>query len=166
MSRYTLSTTIRRWIEMQGVIGLDDAALAEIGPWLRLAPAICSALIAVATFLALPIVFWALMPLGLICAVFGTHPVNLLYNLGLRHLLGTRRIPRSGAPMRFSCLLAALWLGSTGMAFLVGVPLLGYALGAALVLATGVAATTPFCPGCFIYERLKSGAVAQDKTPD
>ena len=56
--------------------------------------------------------------------------------------------------MRFSCLLAALWLGSTGIAFLVGVPLLGYALGTALVLATGVAATTLFCPGCFIYERL------------
>jgi hypothetical protein len=57
---------------MQGVSGLDDAALAEIGSWLRLAPAICSALIALATFLALPILFWALMPLGLICAVFGT----------------------------------------------------------------------------------------------
>jgi hypothetical protein len=164
MSTYTLSTTIRRWIEMQGVIGLDDAALAEIGPWLRLAPAICSALIALATFLALPILFWALMPLGLICAVFGTHPVNLLYNVGLRHLFGTRRIPRSGAPMRFSCLLAALWLGSTGIAFLVGVPLLGYALGAALVLATGVAATTRFCPGCFIYERLIGTPGAREKT--
>ena len=165
MFMYTVSTTIRRWIEMQGVIGLDDAALAEIGPWLRLAPAICSALIAVATLLALPILFWALMPLGLICAVTGTHPVNLLYNLGLRHLFGTRRIPRSGAPMRFSCLLAALWLGSTGIAFLVGVPLLGYALGAALVLATGVAATTPFCPGCFIYERLIGAPGAREKTP-
>jgi len=154
MSRYTISTTIRRWIEMQGVIGLDDAALAEIGPWLRLAPAVCSVLIAAATLLALPILFWALMPLGVICAVTGTHPVNLLYNLGLRRLFGTPRIPRSGAPMRFSCLLAALWLGGTGIAFLVGPPLLGYTLGAALVLATGIAATTPFCPGCFIYERL------------
>jgi hypothetical protein len=164
MAIYTLSTTIRRWIEMQGVSGLDDAALAEIGPWLRLAPAICSALIAVATFLALPILFWALMPLGLICAVFGTHPVNLLYNVGLRHLFGTRRIPRSGAPMRFSCLIAALWLGSTGIAFLVGVPLLGHALGAALVLATGVAATTSFCLGCFIYERLVGAPGAREKT--
>ena len=165
MSTYTVSTTIRRWIEMQGVIGLDESALAEIGPWLRLAPAVCSALIAVATFLGLPIAFWVLMPLGLICAIFGTHPVNLLYNLGLRHLFGTRRIPRSGAPMRFSCLLAALWLGSTGIAFLVGVPLLGYALGAALVVATGVAATTPICPGCLIYERLVGTPVAHEKTP-
>jgi hypothetical protein len=165
MSTHTVSLIIRRWIEMQGVTGLDDAALAEIGPLLRLAPAVCSALIAVATFLGLPIAFWALMPLGLICAIFGIHPVNLLYNLGPRHLFGTRYIPRSGAPMRFSCLIAALWLGSTGIAFVVGVPLLGYALGAALVLATGVAATTSFCPGCFIYERLKSGPVAQDQTP-
>jgi hypothetical protein len=149
---------------MQGV-GLDDAALAEIGPWLRLAPAVCSALIAIATLLALPSLFWALMPLGLICAVFGTHPVNLLYNLGLRHLFGTPRIPRSGAPMRFSCLLAALWLGSTGIVFFVSAPLLGYALGAGLVLATGIAATTPFCPGCVISERLIDAQVAREKTP-
>jgi low affinity Fe/Cu permease len=143
---------------MQGIIGLDDAALAELRPWLRLAPAVCSALIAVATFLGQPIALWVLMPLGLICATFGTHPVNMLYNIGLRHLFGTRRIPRSGAPVRFSCLVAALWLGGTGIAFVGGVPLLGYALGTALVLATGVAATTSFCPGCFIYERLKRGA--------
>lgn len=154
MSRYTVSTTIRRWIEMQGVSGFDDAVLAELRPLLRLAPAVCSTLIAVATLLALPILFWALMPLGVICAVTGTHPVNLLYNLVLRHLFGTRRVPRSGAPMRFACLLAALWMGSTSIAFLVSAPLLGYALGAALVLATGVAATTSFCLGCFIYERL------------
>lgn len=165
MSTHTVSTTIRRWIEMQGVIGLDDAALAEIGPWLRLAPAVCSTLIAVATFLGLPIAFWVLMPLGMICAIFGTHPVNLVYNLGLRRLFGTPRIPRSGAPMRFSCLVASLWLGITGIVFFVGVPLLGYALGAALVLATGVAATTPICPGCVIYERLTGTPVAREKTP-
>jgi hypothetical protein len=66
--------------------------------------------------------------------------------------------------MRFSCLLAALWLGSTGIAFLVGVPLLGYALGVALVLATGVAATILFCPGCFIYECLIGTSGAREKT--
>ena len=44
MSTCTLSSTTRRRLAMQGFIGLDDAALAEIGPWLRLTPAICSAL--------------------------------------------------------------------------------------------------------------------------
>jgi hypothetical protein len=77
---------------MQGFTGLDDTALAEIGLWLRVAPAICSALIAVAT-------------------------------------------------------------------------LLGYALGAALVLATGVAATTDFCMGCFIHRRLIGAPAAREKTP-
>jgi len=164
MSTCTLSSTTRRRLAMQGFIGLDDAALAEIGPWLRLTPAICLALTAVATLLALPIVLWALMPFGVTCAIRGIHPFDLPYNLGLRQLLGTRRLPRYAAPRRFACLLATLWLGITGSAFFAGVPLLGYALGAALVLATGVAATTDFCAGCFIHRRLIGAPVAREKT--
>ena len=37
----TVSSTTRKRIEAQGYLGLSDAALAEVGPWLRLAPAIC-----------------------------------------------------------------------------------------------------------------------------
>src|SRR6266516_6722259 len=133
MSTCTLSPITRQRLAMQGFIGLDDAALAEIGPWLRLAPAICSALTAVATLLAMPILLLALMPFETICAIRGAHPFDLIYNLGLRHLLGTRRLPRYAAPRRFACLLATLWLVITGSAFFAGVPLLGYALGAALV---------------------------------
>jgi uncharacterized protein DUF4395 len=165
MSTCTISTTTRRRLAMQGFTGLDDTTLAEIGPWLRLAPAICSALIAVATLLAIPIALWALMSVGTICAIRGIHPFDLPYNLGLRHLLGTRRLPRYDAPRRFACLLAALWLGITGSAFFAGVPLAGYALGAALVLATGVAATTNFCMGCFIHWRLIGAPVARENTP-
>jgi Domain of unknown function (DUF4395) len=164
MSTSTLSPITRRRLAMQGFIGLDDAALAEIRPWLRLAPAICSALIAVATLLAMPIVLWALMPFGTICAIRGVHPFDLIYNLGLRHLLGTQRIPRYAAPHRFACLLATIWLGIPASTFFAGVPLLGYALGAALVLATGIAASTDFCAGCFIYLRLVGAPVARENT--
>jgi hypothetical protein len=83
-----------------------------------LAPAICSALTAVATLLAMPILLWALMPFGTICAIRGVHPFDLIYNLGLRHLLGTQRLPRYAAPRRFACLFATTWLGITGGAFL------------------------------------------------
>ena len=36
-----LSTTARRRLEMQGFVGYDDATLAEVNLWLRLAPALC-----------------------------------------------------------------------------------------------------------------------------
>jgi Domain of unknown function (DUF4395) len=165
MSTCTLSTTTRRRLAMQGFTGLDDTTLAEIGPWLRVAPAICSVLIAIATLLAIPIALWALMLLAVICAIRGIHPFDLPYNLGLRHLLGTRPLPRYDAPRRFACLLAALCLGITGSAFFAGVPLLGYALGAALVLAIGVAAATDFCMGCFIHWHLIGAPGAREKTP-
>lgn len=151
MSIPTLSPTTRRRLAMQGFVGFDDAALAQIGPWLRVAPAICSALTAVGTLLAMQNMLWALMSFGLICAIHGAHPFDLVYNLGFRHVLGTQRLPRYPTPRRFACLVAAAWLGVTGSMFLFGIPVLGYTLGAALALATGIAASTDFCAGCFMY---------------
>ncbi len=37
----TVSPATRNRLEAQGFVGLDDATLADVGPWLRLSPAIC-----------------------------------------------------------------------------------------------------------------------------
>jgi hypothetical protein len=46
----TVSTTTRQRIEAQGYLGLSDATLAEVGPWLRFSPAICMVWVAIATY--------------------------------------------------------------------------------------------------------------------
>jgi hypothetical protein len=145
------STVTRRRLEAQGFLGLDDATLAEVGPWLRLAPALCAAWAALGTALGSPGVLWALMPFAALGALRRGHPFDAIYNHGLRHVLGTRRLPPYHAPRRFACMVATLWLGATGWAFYAGASLLGYALGAALVLAALVPTLSDFCIPSFVF---------------
>lgn len=93
----TVSTTTRQRIEAQGYLGLNDATLAEVGPWLRLSPAICMVWIATATFYESATALLVLIT----CAALGTilpwHPFDVIYNHGIRHLLGTPLLSRAKA---------------------------------------------------------------------
>ena len=147
----TLSAVTRRRLDAQGFVELDDATLAEVGPWLRLAPALCATWAAVGTGLGSPEVLWALMPFAALGALLRGHPFDAIYNHGVRYFLGTRPLPPYHAPRRFACAVATLWLGATGWALYAGASLLGYALGAALVLAALVPTLSDFCIPSFFF---------------
>jgi hypothetical protein len=147
----TCSAVTRRRLEAQGFLALEDAAIAEVGPWLRLVPALCAAWAAVGTGLGSPVVIWALMPFAALGAVRRGHPFDVIYNHGIRHLLGTRPLPPYNAPRRFACAVATLWLGATGWALYAGASVLGHTLGATLVLAALVPTLTDFCIPSFFY---------------
>ena len=143
--------TTRARLEMQGFVGLDDGRLAEFRPWLRLAPALCVVWAGAGTVLAAPAVFWALVPVAALGALGRSHPFDAIYNHGLRYLLGTRPLPPYGAPRRFACGLATVWLAVTGGVFVSGATWLGVALGTGFVLVALVPVTTDFCIPSFFY---------------
>jgi hypothetical protein len=143
---------MRKRLEMQGFVGYASCDLAEFGPWLRLTTGICAVWTAVATVSAGAGLFWALVPIAVMGAVLPNHPFDAIYNYGLRRVPATRRIPRSGAPRRFACLVASVWLTLAGLAFYAGMPTVGYALGASMALAASVPTTTDFCIPSFIYQ--------------
>jgi hypothetical protein len=148
------SSTLRRRLEAQGFCGLDDATLSEIGPWLRWSPALCAVFMAAGTALASPPLLWALAAVAALGAVFPAHPFDLLYNGAIRHVTGTRPLPRHGPQRRFACGLAAAWLVGTGLAFERGAAALGYALGAALTAVAVLVAVTNFCIPSLVYNTL------------
>jgi hypothetical protein len=148
------TSTLRRRLEAQGFRGLDEAALAEIGPWLRWSPALCAVFMAAGTILASPPALWALAAIALLGAVFPAHPFDLLYNGVVRHLTGTRPLPHHGPQRRFACGMAAAWLTGTGLAFDQGLTTLGYALGAALTAVAALLAVTNFCIPSLAYNAL------------
>lgn len=150
----TISLTTRRRLEVQGFVGLDEDALGEVAPWLRFTPALCTAFMGLGTVLASQVVLWALAPLAALGAIFPMHPFDLLYNYGVRHLTGTRRLPPNGAPRRFACAIAVLWLVATGWAFYAGAALVGYILGASLTATALLVSTTDICIPSIIYRAL------------
>jgi hypothetical protein len=136
---------------MQGYRGLDDAALAEVDVWSRLAPGLCMIWVAVGTWRASPVILWSLMPIAALGALLPHHPFDLPYNIGLRPLTGGHALPPHGLPRRFACAIATIWIGAIGWAFQAGAFTAGYVLGGAMVLAAASPALIGFCIPSFFY---------------
>lgn len=145
---------IRKRLEMQGFLGLDDDALDEVGPWLRWSPAWCTAFMIAGTLLASPWLLWGLAVTAAAGVALPSHPFDYVYNHAVRRLTGTRPLPPNGPPRKFACGLATVWLGATGLAFALGASTLGYALGGALSAAALLVSVTHFCIPSLVYQTL------------
>ncbi len=123
---------------MQGYVDLDDEAKSRYALSLRFTPMVCTILIAVGLGLRSPIWLGVVAVVALIGAALPSgHPVDLGYNLVIRHLFGARRLPPNPGPRRFACFVAALFLTGSALAFQYSLPVLGFALGGFLC-AVGV----------------------------
>jgi hypothetical protein len=124
--RFTLSqvtATVRERIQAQGFCGLDDATYAQVNYPLRLSPTICMVWVAVGTAFASPTILWALVPFAALGAILPGHPFDVLYNYGLRHLLGTPALPRYGVRRHLACAEATLMVIAAAWGFQAGMPM-------------------------------------------
>ena len=146
-----MSTSVRQRLEAQGFCGLDDAALREIGPWLRWSPVLCTLVMLAGVALASPAILWALAAMAFLGVWLPFHPFDLLYNHVARHLTGTRPFPHQGPQRRFACGIATVWLVTTGWLFHAGATTLGYTFGIPLILVAGLVSVTHICIPSMIY---------------
>ena len=151
-------SVIKERIQAQGFCGLDDATYAQLNYPLRLSPAICMTWAAVGTFLGSANILWLLAPFAALGAIFPSHPFDVLYNYGLRHVLKGPALPRYPVRRRFACAMATVMLIIAAWGFQSGMPLLGLVVGWSLVAAAFVNVSTGFCVPSFIY-RLIFGKV-------
>jgi len=149
-----LAERVVRRLEMQGFSCSPDPAFRAVVPWLRFSPGLTTVGAAVGTALAAPAVLGALALVTGTCATTSRHPFDLLYDHGVRRVTGTPTLPRNEPPRRFACALATVWLIATAFAFWAGAPVVGYALGALLVVLGGLVATTHFCFGSLVYRAI------------
>lgn len=147
----TVSLTTRKRIEAQGYLGLSDAGLAEVGPWLRLAPAICMVWSAIATVYQSEVALMILVPFAALGALLRGHPFEIIYNYGIRHIIGTQKLPPAQAPRRFACAVATIYLIITTLAFYNGFTFVGQFFGFSLAAAAAVPTFTDFCIPSFVY---------------
>jgi hypothetical protein len=148
-----LTSAIDR-LDAQGYVNIARPLMREVEPWLRWSPALCALVMGVGTVLASPWILWGLAPFAAYGAAFPRHPFDYIYNLGVRRLTGTRPLPPHGAPRRFACGIATVWLLATGAAFVGGVDTLGYLLGGMLTAVAALVGTTHFCIPSLIYALL------------
>ncbi len=157
-----ISTTARERIQMQGFCGLSDATYAQINYPLRLSPGIMMVWVAVGTVLASAQILWALVPFTALAAILTGHPFDVLYNYGLRYLMGTQKLPRYGLRRRFAFALATTMVSVAAGAFQAGVPSLGYIVGGAIVASTCLNVITGICGPAVLAGRLFGKVVCDE----
>jgi hypothetical protein len=149
-----LSKTHRHRLDVQGFACVDDRTLAQTHQWLRMSPALCGTIAAAGIAVASPSILWGLAVFAALGAVLPFHPFDLIYNLGVRRLTGTPKLPPNGAPRRFACGIGSVWLLGTGALFFAGFDIAGYVVGVALIATAALVATTHFCIPSTVYGAL------------
>ena len=142
-------------LDSQGFGDLAEEAKFRLRWPLRFTPAVSTAL--VATGLALRSPIWVgsmavvalsgvLVPSGML--------VDVLYNLGFRHLFRSPPLPPTPKPRRFSYGLSCLLLAASARSLERGLTVLGLVLGGIVVIGGTILTTTLWCLGSFVYRQL------------
>jgi hypothetical protein len=141
----------RKYLRLQGY-AFDDASFAEIGPWMRWPYIFCASILVSGVALASPTILWTLAAVAAASVFLPAHPFSYVYNHGVRHLTGTRPLPRSSAQARFAGGGGALFLIGIGYAFHAGAPAIGYVAGSVMASMCVLVASTQLCVPSLLYK--------------
>jgi len=163
MAETTNTRPAQSGLAQQGYYELSGDELRRLDRGLRFTPAVM--LLAAAAGLATrqPALHATLAAIGALALVLPRlHPVDLLYNHGLRHLFQAPPLPPNPLPRRLAGLVAAGLNLAICLAFTSGRDSLGYGLGGVLLAILTLLATRHLCVVSWLLEKL---AVARNR-PD
>jgi len=159
-----LSAFTKNNLNKQGFGKLDDDAKSRYALPLRFTPAVGTSLTVIGLVLQSPI--WlgamalvafsgALLPSGML--------IDLVYNLGVRHLFRAPPLPSTPKPRQFSYLLSTVLLAGSALSFYYGLSLLGFILGGMVVIGGTILTTTLWCLGSSCYRLIFGHAAAENE---
>ena len=147
-----LSTFTKNNLNKQGFGKLDDEAKARIALPLRFSPGVATILIVVGLILQSPIWIGAVALVALSGALFTNGMIlDLVYNLGVRHLFHAPQLPATPTPRRFSYALSSALLAGSAVCFTLGLPVVGLILGGMVAIGGFMLTTSLWCIGSWYY---------------
>jgi hypothetical protein len=121
---------------------------------LRFPTGLCLPLVALALALESPVLLLALTGVGTVAGLTPRHPFDLLWNHGVRHIVGAPRLPPNPIRRRHAFKIGTVWLLAVAALFQAGVPAAALALGGALIAACALVTATNFCVPSYLLSVL------------
>jgi len=157
-----LSAFTKNNLNKQGFGKLDDDAKSCYALPLRFTPGLGTTLVVIGLILQSPI--WlglmamvalsgALLPSGML--------IDLVYNLGVRHLFRAPSLPSTPFPRQFSYLLSTVLLAASALSFHYGLSVLGFILGGIVAIGGTILTTSLWCLGSWFYRLIFGHAAAE-----
>lgn len=139
-------------LNKQGFCDLDEEAKSRYSRPLRFTPGVGTTLIVIGLILRSPIWLGAMALVALSGVLFPSGMlIDVVYNLGVRHLFHAQPLPPSPKPRRFSYGISAVWLTGSAVSFYYGLPALGFVLGGTVAIGGTILTMTLWCLGSWIY---------------
>jgi hypothetical protein len=149
-----ISTACRRRLQTQGYLNLSDQELSEHHFGIRLAYWVCSILAIGALVAGNSWFVFAVAMIAFLATIPPYHPVDYIYNYGVRQMLGKSKLPPRTNQARFACGIASIWLIATAYFIANGQTLTGNILGFSLVAVGLLVASTDICIPSMMYNFL------------
>ena len=147
-----LSAFTKTNLNKQGFGKLDEEAKSRYALPLRFTPALGTSLIVIGLALKSPIWLGSMALVALSGALFpNSMLIDLVYNLGVRHLFGAPPLPPTPKPRQFSYLLSTVLLAGSAISFYYGLSVLGFILGGMVVIGATILTATLWCIGSWWY---------------
>jgi putative effector of murein hydrolase LrgA (UPF0299 family) len=157
-----LSAFTKNNLNKQGFGKLDEEAKSRIALPLRFSPGVGTILIVVGLLLQSPIWIGAMVLVALSGALIPTGMIlDLVYNLGVRHLFHAPPLPSTPTPRRFSYILSTVLLAGSAVSFYFKLPVPGFILGGMVVIGGIVLTTSLWCLGSWYYRLFFKHAAAK-----
>ena len=150
MARLSAFTTDN--LNKQGFGKLDNEANSRYALPLRFTPVVGTTLIVIGLALQSPIWLGSMALVALTGALLpGGMVIDLVYNLGVRHLFHAPPLPPTPKPRQFSYVLSTVLLAGSALSFYYGLSVLGFVLGGMVVIGGTILTTTLWCLGSWYY---------------
>ena len=155
MSKSCDLTFQQKSLFQQGYQHLSPKELKQLEWGLRFTPAICSAITAYALYIQSPIMLFVVAFLGILAFMFPAgHPMDLIYNHGVRHLFGAVKLPENPFQRRLACLSAGIMNVIAAVLFIFNMPTAAIVVGVMLLALQAIVIFTHFCTLSWMYEGL------------
>ena len=119
----------------QGFQRFSAQELKQLEWGLRFTPLVCSVLTAYALYFQLPILLFIVAGLGIWAFLFPAgHPMDLIYNHGVRHLFGAVKLPANPFQRRLACFSAGVMNVIAAVFFLASMPVAALIVGGMLLV--------------------------------
>ena len=133
-----------------GKLDKEDKSLYALP--LRFTPGVATTLIVIGLALQSPIWLGSMALVALTGALLpGGMVIDLVYNLGVRHLFHAPPLPPTPKPRQFSYVLSTVLLAGSALSFYYGLSVLGFVLGGMVVIGGTILTTTLWCLGSWYY---------------
>lgn len=147
-----LSAFTENNLNKQGFGELNEGAKSRYALPLRFTPGVATILIVIGLALQSPIWLGSMALVALSGALFPRGMViDLVYNLGVRHLFQAPPLPPTPKPRQFSYLLSTASLTGSALSFFYGLRVLGVILGGFVAIGSTILTTTLWCLGSWYY---------------